>query len=91
MSETKARVCGAQLMDRETADTATLLEYYRTQWESLGRAIERKERDIEKMREIVAGLSRRRARFSQLGGEIMQGAGYAQFMADTLAGTGGQP
>jgi hypothetical protein len=78
-------------MDTETTDTATLLEYYRTQWETLGRAIDKKEREIETMREIVADLSRRQARFSQLGGEIMQGSGYADFMAESLAGTGGQP
>jgi hypothetical protein len=78
-------------MNENTTDTATLLEYYRTQWETLGRAIDKKEREIETMREIVADLSRRRARFSQLGGEIMRGSGYAEFMADTLAGTGGQP
>lgn len=65
------------------------LERLRDEWERVGFAIDRIEREMEEAREKVQRLTKIRAELSREGAEIMQGAGYADFMAESLAGTEG--
>lgn len=75
----------------ETQHDKARLDEARNEWEILGAIIHRKEREREQLQADIAELTRQRGNLSQEGREIMKGKGYAEFMADTLAGTDGQP
>lgn len=55
-------------------DTAQL-EYYRREWESVGREIERKGREMETLRASIRESERHRAELSRLGRDIMDRLG----------------